>query len=267
MNNIALAREAIRITAEKRYQIGECEIALPDADYSAVEVLSPESGAALLRAPLPECSAHSGCSISVTTEDSFEAAAHFPDVMVMNFANAHNAGGGFLLGANAQEESLCRCSTLYASISSRAAAEMYRFNNSHPRPLDSDYMLYSPQVCVFRKKDGTLLDEPFTVSVYTAAAPNRSGLAFMTAQAKIGEAMLRRIRIMLRTAVLHGRRSLVLGAWGCGAFRNSPKLVASCFKTALTEDGLQDYFDNVCFAVFGKPDSNNCRAFAETFGA
>lgn len=265
MNNIALAREAIRITAERRYQLDGTEILLPDADYAAVEVISPEKGAELLEAPLPPKPAHGGCVIRVTNEDSFEAAARLPDAAVMNFANAHKAGGGFLLGANAQEESLCRCSTLYASISSDAAAEMYRRNNLHPRPLESDYMLFSPQVCVFRSKSGDLLEAPFTVSVFTAAAPNRNGLAIAAPLSKIGEAMLRRIRIMLRVAALHGKRSLVLGAWGCGAFRNPPERVAGYFRTALIDEGMQAYFEQVCFAVYGRTDGKNYRAFAETF--
>ncbi len=146
MNNIALAKEAIRITAEKRYQLNGTEILLPDADYTAVKVISPEQGAGLFGETLPPKPAHGGCTVRVTAEDSFEAAARLPDAMVLNFANAHKPGGGFLLGANAQEESLCRCSTLYASISSQAAAEMYRSNNLHPRPLESDYMLDSPQL-------------------------------------------------------------------------------------------------------------------------
>lgn len=50
--------------------------------------------------------------------------------------------------------------------------EMYRYNRKNPSPVDSDYMLLSPNVCVFRGTDGVLLDEPYSVSVFTIPAPN-----------------------------------------------------------------------------------------------
>lgn len=56
--------------------------------------------------------------------------------LVMNFANAHKPGGGFELGATAQEEALCRCSTLIASIGSAKAKEMYQYNNSYMIPVE-----------------------------------------------------------------------------------------------------------------------------------
>ena len=128
-------------------------------------------------------------------------------------------------------------------------------------------MLWSPHVCVFRRNTGELLETPFSAAVCTAAAPNRNGFAVLTPKSKIGEVMLRRIRIMLRQAVLTGQKSLVLGAWGCGAFRNDPVLVAGYFKEALSGDGLQAFFDHICFAVYGNPEGKNSRAFKDVFGA
>ncbi len=82
--------------------------------------------------------------------DSLQAAAGGENVLVMNFANAHVAGGGFWLGATAQEEALCRNSTLYASISSPAARALYRANNWPLHAMETDAMIYSPFVAVFR---------------------------------------------------------------------------------------------------------------------
>lgn len=265
MNNIAIAKETIRITEAGQYPLGEKTVSLPDYDFTAVTVISPETGEKLLASALNAEKYPEPCSIAVTTEDSFAAAARFEKPLVMNFANAHHAGGGFLLGANAQEEALCRCSTLYASIHSEAAKEMYTYNNTHASSVESDYMLLSPNVCVFRDHHCRLTEQPFTVGVVTVPAPNRHGAALFASGKKIEETILRRIRIMLRAAVQYGYRDLVLGAWGCGAFGNDPAVVAECFRKALADDGLSAYFRNICFAVYGSPEGRNYKAFTAVF--
>ncbi len=251
MNRIAIAKETIRITNSREYQFEDETIRLPAADYDSVVVITPEDAAALLSEPLPEPENTDPCLIRVTDEDSFSAAQRLQNAAVLNFANAHHAGGGFLLGATAQEEALCRCSTLYASIHSETASEMYRYNNSHIHATDSDYMLLSQNVSVFRDKDCQLLREPFRTAVITAPAPNRRGAAVLTSAAVLEKTFLRRSRIILRICIKYGYRNLVLGAWGCGAFGNDPKLVAGCFKKAIEEDNIRSYFANICFALYG----------------
>ena len=88
-------------------------------------------------------------------------------------------------------------------------------------------MILSPNVCVFRNEQCELLEQPFLAAVITAPAPNRYGAALLTSQKTISETMLGRIRIMLRIAVNHGYKNLVLGAWGCGAFGNNPDDVSN----------------------------------------
>ena len=163
------------------------------------------------------------CKITIENCDSFEAAKKLENPLVMNFANAHVAGGGFLLGATAQEEALCRCSTLYASISSEKAKEMYHYNNTHASMVESDYMLLSPEVCVFRDVNCQLMTDTFTTAVITIPAPNRRGAALLASKQLITETFLRRIRIMLRLSAKHGYQSLVLGAWGCFCRLRQPK--------------------------------------------
>ena len=140
--------------------------------------------------------------------DSFQAGRKYKNALVMNFANAHNPGGGFKLGANAQEEALCRCSTLYASITSKKASEMYIYNNTHISRVESDYMLISPNVCVFRDEKYDLLETPVVMGVITLPAPNRYGAALLADDELIEETFVRRIRIMhLRLG------NLKLGQW------------------------------------------------------
>lgn len=266
MNNIACARETLRIIEEKKYQTPGREVSLSEMDAERVVVVSPQAGEELLKEELSAYQLDGACEITVINADSFQAARRFQNPLVMNFANAHHPGGGFLLGATAQEEALCRCSTLYASIHSKEASEMYLYNNTHPHPVESDYMLLSPEVLVFRDEKCKLLDEPFRVGVITVPAPNRHGAALFASGEMIRETMIRRIRIMLRLAAKNGYRSLVLGAWGCGAFANEPKDVAAYFRQVLVEEGYGKCFEKICFAVYGKEDGRNITAFREAFG-
>lgn len=265
MNAITIGKETIRVTKEKAYSFDGTTVQLPDRDYTAVRVISPEEGEKLLQTDLAPYRRSSMCRILVTNEGSFGAAARYTKPLVMNFANAHCPGGGFLLGASAQEEALCRCSTLYASLTSDAAGEMYRYNNTHISSVESDYMLISENVAVFRDGDCAFLPQPFDVGVVTVPAPNRRGAALFASAKKIEETFLRRIRILLRLAAVSGYRQLVLGAWGCGAFGNNPEKVSGYFKTALEEEQVGFCFDEVCFAVYGSETGRNITAFRRTF--
>ena len=265
MNNIEIARQTIKITAERYYILDGEVVKFPDVDYRKAELYPPEMGAQLLEREPSGLIASERCRFSVTNEDSFQAARRYDRPYVMNFANAHCPGGGFKLGANAQEESLCRCSTLYASITSQAAAPMYRYNNSHVSSVESDHMIFSPDVLVFRDINGALLSDPFLVSVVTVPAPNRHGAALFAGAKVLAETMRRRIRILLRIAEQKRFRNLVLGAWGCGAFGNRPEEVAGHFKTVLVDEEFGRYFDEVCFAIYGKEDGANIREFRKVF--
>lgn len=260
-----IIKQTLQINKEKEYQLEGETIYLPQKDYEQVEVYSPQAGKELLEWDMTETYRDGLCRISVINADSYQAARELKNPLVMNFANAHNPGGGFLMGANAQEEALCRCSTLYESISSKKASEMYRYNNTHVSNVESDYMLLSPVVCVFRDEKFELLKEPVEVAVITIPAPNRFGAALFASGKTIEETMLHRIRIMLRIAARKGYKNLVLGAWGCGAFGNKPEEVSEYFKKVLVEEAYGRCFEEVCFAIYGKTDGKNIQAFRETF--
>lgn len=243
MNYISFAKETKRITKEGKYELNGTTIYLPKLDYTDVKVYSPEMGEHLLNGHVPSV-ANSANHIKIVAEDSFQAAGIFDNPLVMNFANAHKPGGGFEMGATAQE--------------------MYRYNNSHVSSVESDYMLLS-KVCVFRNEKCELLKEPFMAGVITVPAPNRIGLAAFTSEKKIEQAMLRKIRIMLLIAKEQGYRSIVLGAWGCGAFHNEPNNVAGYFKKVLIDEGYAGYFEDICFAIYGSEDGKNIMAFRKCF--
>lgn len=265
MNNVSIAQETIKITADRRYNLNGSIIRLPGIDFEKVKVISPEEGQKLLDTDMTAYLSESMCRITINNKDSFEAGRMYKNPLVMNFANAHIPGGGFKFGANAQEEALCRCSTLYASITSKEAAVMYQYNNTHVNSVESDYMLISPNVVVFRDKDLSLMDWPIVMGVVTVPAPDRRGAAMVASPTKIEETFLRRIRILLRAAAVNGYKNLVLGAWGCGAFGNYPEDVALYFKKAIVEEEMGRAFDEICFAIYEYEYGRNITEFKKCF--
>ncbi|MFF9134909.1 TIGR02452 family protein [Streptomyces sp. NPDC014806] len=191
--------------------------------------------------------------IEVTGESSLQAAsrlAHRP-VAVLNFASARNPGGGHLNGAQAQEEALCRASALYTCL--LRAPEFYGHHRTHRDPFYTDRVVHAPAVPVFRDDRGRLLDEPFRAGFLTAAAPN-AGVVLRTAPERAAElpgALAARAERVLETAAAHGYRHLVLGAWGCGVFRNDPAHVAEAFRALLAPGGR--FADRFAHVVFGVP--------------
>ncbi|MER6167687.1 TIGR02452 family protein [Streptomyces violaceorubidus] len=203
--------------------------------------------------------------LEVTGESSLEAARRLGgDVAVLNFASARNPGGGYLNGAQAQEEALCRASALYTCL--LRAREFYDHHRAHRDPFYTDRVVHSPGVPVFRDDRGRLLDEPFTAGFLTCAAPN-AGVALRTAPeraAGLPAALTARAERVLETAVAHGHRRLVLGAWGCGVFRNDPAQVAGAFRTLLGPGGrFAGAFERVAFGILDRTPGGTVRAAFE----
>ncbi|MGW1674308.1 TIGR02452 family protein [Streptomyces sp. NPDC002324] len=199
-----------------------------------------------------------GATVEVTGESSLEAAhrltaADTAPVAVLNFSSARNPGGGYLNGAQAQEEALCRASALYTCV--REAPAFYAHHRAHRDPFYTDRVIHSPAVPVFRDDRGTLLDAPYTTGFLTSAAPNAS-VVLRTAPeraAELPQALATRAERILETAAAHGYRRLVLGAWGCGVFGNDPAQVAAAFRALLRDGGrFEGTFAHVVFGVLDR---------------
>src|SRR5262245_25091434 len=152
-------------------------------------------------------------------------------VLALNFASARHAGGGFLNGSQAQEESLARASGLYSCLVRQRG--YYDANSACRSCLYTDHMIYSPDVPVFRDDDDALLEQPYLLSFLTAPAVN-AGAVRRSEEKEIEPVMRSRIAKVLTVAVVHEHDTLVLGAWGCGVFRNDPRRVAQWFHEHLT---------------------------------
>lgn len=198
-------------------------------------------------------------SIDVTSESTQMAAKRLydsghRDVVVLNFASARNAGGGFLNGAKAQEEDLTRCSTLYDCLLSQPT--YYTANREQDSMLYTDHIIYSPQVPWFRTRSRDEPDGVFYASVITAPAPNANQVIRHGEPADAIEPTLkRRAGCVLGVARDNGHRTLVLGAWGCGVFGNDPTMVAQSFRHWLRETPFRSAFDTVVFAVYDKTEN------------
>ncbi|MEW2168082.1 TIGR02452 family protein [Streptomyces sp. NPDC007084] len=210
-------------------------------------------------------------AFEVTGESSLEAARRLTTlgdgpVAVLNFSSARNPGGGYLNGAQAQEEALCRASALYTCL--LRARGFYDHHRAHRDAFYTDRVIHSPGVPVFRDDRGVLLDEPFAAGFLTAAAPN-AGVVLRTAPERAAElprALAARAERVLETAAAHSYRRLVLGAWGCGVFRNDPAQVAGAFRGLLVGGRFEGAFDQVVFGILDRArDRTTYRAFEQAF--
>lgn len=261
---ILMALETVQIIKQGYYTKEKSQIPLSNRKRNFSQVTPyPPKILENLRLTQKAVTPGSLCKIQVFACDMLEAAMGLTAPLVLNFADSLTPGGRFLYGAATQEESLCRASTLYASLTSEKAAEMYWYNKDHSSPVDSDYLLLSPEVCVFRDAKGRLLDTPYSLSVISMAAPDRSSRAAGVPQEELDRVIKRRLHNLFTVAAFHGYHSLVLGAWGCGAFENDAHHVAGRFYELLITDGYAKWFDTVLFAILH--DSAKLDIFREHF--
>ena len=189
-------------------------------------------------------------------------------IAVLNFASATDPGGGVKSGSRAQEESLCRCSTLYSSLSQpKTIDKYYTFHIDRHNSLYTDACIYSPDIVICKTDTGypQRLDEKdfVKVDVITCAAPNLRNTAIESSD--YVNLMSSRIKHIFHIAHVHDIDTLVLGAFGCGAFKNNPFLVAGCFKSMIEKHGKD--FEDIVFAIYDAPSStSNYKAFKTVFG-
>ena len=228
----------------------------------------------------------SECRITVTRHKTFEAAmlihAEHPEwkIAVLNFASATNPGGGVESGSSAQEESLCRCSTLYPTLDQEWLWQKYYLKNRDAHDnLHTDTCIYSPGVIICKTDDAypERMEEKdwVTVDVITCAAPNlrrrpgnihnpEYGTVKTISPEELYRLHLQRAKHILHVAAVNDADALVLGAFGCGAFRNDPQVVAKAYADALPE--YKEYFRLIEFAVYCQPrEIGNYDAFCRAF--
>ena len=206
--------------------------------------------------------------VIVTKNRSFEAARPYAEqglkIAVLNFASSTNQGGGVTSGASAQEECLCRVSTLYPCLKDESMWDLFYAPHRKARnPLHNDDIIYTKDVIVFKDDDYQPLPKPFSVDVITCAAPTLREQSSNRYNPSDGykapditpEDLLalheKRGRQILSAAAANGAQVIILGAFGCGAFRNDPAVVAQAYANILPE--YLHYFRTIEFAVYCRP--------------
>lgn len=259
---VGLARHTLDVVRAGHYRTAAGEkVVIADAVEAARQAkvsLPPD-------APLPYAPSHSfdETRIQVANETTAGAARRLVDhhkTIALNFANGFTPGGGFLHGARAQEESLCRMSALYETLRNDPLYDAHiQFGDAGT----TSHAILSPGVPFFRDDSGALLDEPYLLAVLTCAAPE----AYRIGQERA--AILLRDRILRVLAIMSafGYDGIVLGAWGCGAFGNDPGSTAAAFRDALFGP-FRGAFREVVFAVTDwSPERRTLGPFRDAFAA
>lgn len=192
-------------------------------------------------------------------------------ILVLNLANPVHPGGGVRNGARAQEEDLCRKSSLLLSLESKEARKYYDYNKSLNTYLGSDALMIAPYVEIIKDANGDLLDDTVVVSVLTCAAPMIAHGKEGMSESEYEDMVYNRIMGMLKCVAYLGYRHLVLGAWGCGAFGNDAHVISNLFYKALKEMNYnklreKDLFRRIDFAVLDRTqDQYNFKEFYRNF--
>jgi uncharacterized protein (TIGR02452 family) len=266
---IELAKQTVEIVKRGSYQSAGGRIVdiakSVRACLEATRFFAPEELERLRREILSRPAERVATTFEVVNETTLAGiarvlAAGKGPVAALNFASAKNPGGGFLNGSQAQEESLARSSALHASL--LRAWDFYERHRASSSLLYSDAIIWSPGCPVFRDDDGALLDEPQLVSFVTSPAPNAGAAADNRPEELplIPEVFQRRSEYVLALAVSQGYNHLVLGAWGCGVFRNDPAIVAAAFLGHLRHGAWSGRFERVVFSVLDTSPSRETLA-------
>lgn len=298
-DNIEMLQDTLRILKQGSYKINgrDVELKLSKKNMETVHVLLPkdvqdicsctdfEKVCANGRGAFHGRNAfHGRCGHGCENMDSFAVARwqyknfsymfwkeDAKPVLVLNFANPVHPGGAVRRGARAQEEDLCRKSSLLLSLESSHAAKYYEYNRNLNSHMGSDAMMFTPEVEIIRDENGNFLEETVIVAVLTCAAPmitlGKEGMSEDGYQNMV----YNRIMGMLKCAAYFGYKHLVLGAWGCGAFGNDAHMISNLFYKALKEmkfNGMQeeDFFRRIDFAVLDQTvEQYNFKEFYRNF--
>ena len=212
-----------------------------------------------------------------TLREAMKLHAEFPEkkIAVLSFAASGHPGGGVLSGCHAQEESICRSSTLFSSLLTQRAYEgFYEYHHNNCGWDASDRCIYSPDVVVCKDdSDGfpqRLKHEEFVkVDVITCAAPHVFSNIDISDEALLAM-HIKRAKNIMRVAAYNGADILITGAFGCGAFKNPAEIVAKAWHEALKD--YREKFDLTAFVIYvsdypAKKESgeHNLRVFREEF--
>lgn len=272
MDRKAIARETLKIMEQGYYEQNGQRVEIEHLQKESVKksfLLTPEEGEALIK----DCEKINRqtekktviLTLNCATVDAIlKLKDEGKQASVLNFASAKNPGGGFINGAMAQEESLAASSSLYETL--LAHEDYYIINRACKTMMYTNHAIYSPDVPFFRDGRFCLLEAPVLASVLTLPAVNMGQVKLKGENIKEAEeAMRHRMKLSLAIFAHQNCRHLVLGAYGCGVFRNDPEKIAFWWKELLDND-FKNVFDTIFFAVLDRSAAESCiRPFQSIF--
>ncbi len=203
--------------------------------------------------------------VTVVNKDIVEVGREFTKKdlkpVCMNMAAMHYPGGGYLEGARAQEEQLFRRSAYCRALKDNPHLDSQLENGRYEVPEKG--VIYSPGVQFFRERDNSFT-EPFELDLMAVCAFD---LSHRQKPSDYEQVTKEKMRAFFRAAALQGKDSLVLGALGCGAFRNQPTEISKCFKEVLSEEEFQGVFAEIAFAILDDQNGKNFTVFNEALGS
>jgi uncharacterized protein (TIGR02452 family) len=186
---------------------------------------------------LDELKVYANTQVSVIEEDTLNATEQLINEgynpLVLNMADWYNAGGCVQGGAKTQEEELFRRSNYFTHL----LQSFY--------PLDTYDLMISYDVEVYRDdpyKDYAIRDKPFKCNIVASPALDSPVLDYKDNDDMIGkmneedtEIMYNKMRQLIYYAATAGCDSIVLSAWGCGAFHLPAWQISQLFAKVLSE--------------------------------
>jgi uncharacterized protein (TIGR02452 family) len=255
-------QDTVRIVTDGAYEADGVRVAIPNKNIA-------EKTELFIRTDKLSASNDFKTQYSVIEADCLETAELLLksgyNPCVLNMASRQNPGGGVLNGAGAQEENLFRRSNLFMSLYQFASyAEEYGIKrNDNQYPLDKNTGgVYSGEITVFRGSERNgycLLKNPFKVSFVSVPAINHPALESLNGKYYIEKSLVEptkeKIRTILRIAGKYRHDSLVLSAFGCGAFGNPPHHIAMMFRAVFSENEFSRQFKVVVFSIINDHNS------------
>jgi uncharacterized protein (TIGR02452 family) len=189
------------------------------------------------------------CKIKIINDDSLNVGLLLKDEgfnpVVLNMASMIRPGGGYMTGARAQEESLFRRTNLYKCLDDK----LY--------PINIGQALYTPNAIVIKDSKHKYYDDYKKMSFIACPAYRLKSPSDFDDFIKNTTA--NKIRLMLDIGLKYGHDSIVLGAFGCGAYHNPVISIAELFKKIIYEEKYNYCYKKIVFAIIddGNAKSNN----------
>lgn len=269
-----IAEETIKILKNGNYEIDNQRLDIKEKQLNSEQnsvLISPQEGKKIINKwTTPVLKDNKKIQLIIKNEATVKSILDISkkginNIGVLSFASAKNPGGGFLKGSMAQEESIAISSNLYNCLLKHP--KFYEENKFCKSMTYTDYAIYSPDVVFFRDEKFKLIRKPLTASVLTLPAVNYGQVVEKGEhRGRAKEVMKNRMRLSLAIFAEKGAKVLILGAYGCGVFKNNPVDIARWWHELLFDEGYGELFESVYFSILDRTGGQVFSTFERILG-